>query len=81
MRTVSSFQCPLCFQTNSGPVGTHYVLCWRPRVPPQIKPAPGRWEFTGAGLDDLTLVAGSSSILLTDGCKAHFFIENGAIRF
>jgi hypothetical protein len=71
--------CPKCWQASGGPVGTHRVLCWRPRVPADISPKPGRWEFHGTGLGDLTLVAGSSSILLTAGCQAHFFIRDGAI--
>jgi len=75
------FLCPTCFETNRGPVGTHQVLCWRPRVPDGIKPGPGRWEFLGAGLENLSLRAGSSSILLDSPCKAHFFVEDGAIRF
>lgn len=69
--------CPKCFTTNSGPVGTHYILCWRPRVGQEWKPGPGRWEFLGTGIDDLELRAGSSSILLTSGCQWHGFIRNG----
>lgn len=74
------FLCPRCFKANGGSVGTHAVLCWRPRVPADVDPKPGRWEFQGTGLDDLTLVAGSSSILLLGGCGAHFFIRGGAIE-
>jgi hypothetical protein len=75
------FLCPKCFLANHGDVGTHSVMCWRPRVPADVAPKPGRWEFQGTGLHDLTLVAGSSSILLTGpGCGAHFFIRNGAIE-
>lgn len=74
------FLCPTCFVANRGPVGTHGVLCWRPRVPAGVDPGPGRWEFHGTGLDDLSLVAGSSSVLLRGGCNAHFFVEAGAIR-
>jgi hypothetical protein len=73
------FLCPKCFVENSGPVGTHSVLCWRPRVPQTEFPVPGRWEFEGTGLHDLTLVAGSSSVLLTGGCNAHFFVRQGEI--
>lgn len=73
------FLCPLCFQTNNGSIGTHSVLCWRPNVPKEINPSPGRWDFQGSGYHDLTLVAGSSSILLTSGCKAHFFVSRGEI--
>jgi hypothetical protein len=73
------FLCPTCFGCNGGPRGTHAVICWRPRVPQTTAPPPGRWEFEGTALGDLTLVAGSSSVLLTSGCKAHFFIRNGEI--
>lgn len=75
------FLCPVCFAKNGGPVGTHRIICNRPRVPLRegIYVGPGRWEFEGTGIDDLTLVAGSSSILLLGGCAAHFFIRNGAI--
>lgn len=75
------FLCPKCFAEHPDGVGVHSVLCWRPRVPADVDPKPGRWEFEGTGLDDLTLRAGSSSILLIGGCNAHFFIEAGAIRF
>src|SRR5690349_448163 len=75
------FLCPRCFQTNNGARGTHSCLCWQPHVPREISPGPGRWNLVGTSLDDLTLTAGSSSIQLNGGCNAHFFIENGAIRF
>lgn len=71
------FLCPKCFHDNGGDVGTHMVLCWSPKVPQSRPPTPGRWELTGTGLTDLTLVAGSSSIQLTGGCNAHFWIRNG----
>lgn len=74
------FLCPVCFKTNSGPIGTHSVICWQPHVPQNIGPVPGRWSFSGTGLNDLTLTAGSSSILLMGGCNAHFFITNGEIK-
>ena len=77
------FLCPKCFADNGGSVGTHSVICWDSTrgVQPEETPKPGRWEMLGTGLDDLTLRAGSSSVLLTgDGCKAHFYVENGAIR-
>jgi hypothetical protein len=44
-----------------------------------MSPTPGRWDFQGTGLQDLTLVAGSSSVLLTGGCRAHFFVRDGEI--
>jgi hypothetical protein len=76
------FLCPKCFLTNNGNIGTHSVICWRPYVPQTTTPIPGRWEFQGTGYGDLTLVAGSSSVLLTSegGCKAHFFVRNGEIQ-
>jgi hypothetical protein len=76
------FLCPKCFQTNGGKIGTHSVICWRPRVPPEVDPKPGRWEFSGGSLESLTLVAGSSSVLISaelGGCGAHFNIRDGAI--
>ena len=74
------FLCPKCFRSNSGRVGTHSIICWRPRIPQTVYPKPGRWEFLGTGISDLTLVAGSSSILLTSGCMWHGFIEGGNVR-
>lgn len=75
------FQCPTCFRANGGPVGTHYVMCWQPHVPQTEPPTPGRWSFQGSSLENLTLVAGSSSVFITEGCKAHFFVRNGEIVF
>lgn len=75
------FLCPKCFAANGGRAGTHGVICWRPRVPQTVHPIPGRWEFVGSGFEDLSLVAGSSSVLLTGpGCQAHFFVRNGTIE-
>lgn len=75
------FLCPKCFEKNGGAIGTHSVICWRPHVPQTIHPTPGRWNFLGQGYDDLTLQAGSSSILLSGpGCGAHFFIQNGEVQ-
>lgn len=73
------FLCPKCYVVNGGAIGTHSVICWRPRVPQDTSPTPGRWEFEGTGYGDLTLVAGSSSVLLRSGCMAHFFVRAGAI--
>lgn len=73
------FLCPKCFAANGGNVGTHSCICWRPCVPQTEDPKPGRWEFEGSGLSDLTLVAGSSSVLLQGGCDAHFFVRAGEI--
>lgn len=76
------FVCPKCYSANDMKrPGVHSVVCWKPRVPQTVKPGPGRWDFKGTGMHDLTLVAGSSSIHLTGpGCGAHFFIENGFVR-
>ena len=74
------FLCPVCFEKNGGPVGTHSVVCWRPHVSQDHTPIPGRWQFEGSGIHDLTLVAGSSSVLLTGGCNAHFYVRNGQIE-
>lgn len=74
------FLCPVCFKKNNGEKGTHYAICWRPHVPFTFKPVPGRWEFSGTGYEDLTLINGSSSILFQGGCGAHFFIKNGEIK-
>jgi hypothetical protein len=73
------FLCPVCFTANKGNIGTHSIICWRPHIPQSVTPGPGRWQFVGTGYGDLTLQAGSSSILLTGGCNAHFFIRNGEI--
>ncbi len=74
------YLCPKCFVANGGRVGTHRVVCWRPHVPQSILPTPGRWDFLGTGINDLELKAGSSSVLLTSGCRAHFFVKGGAIQ-
>lgn len=75
-----TFLCPKCFAAKSGPYGVHSIICWRPRVPQTFYPTPGRWEFQGTGFADLSLVAASSSVSLTTGCRAHFFVERGEIR-
>jgi hypothetical protein len=74
------FLCPVCFEKNNGAVGTHSIICWQPHVPQTRSPKPGRWNFIGTGYNDLTLQAGSSSILLKGDCGAHFFIKNGEIQ-
>lgn len=71
--------CPKCRSEQSSAAGVHGVICWRPHVPQTIGPKPGRWEFKGTGYADLSLVAGSSSIQLSGGCNAHFFITDGVI--
>jgi len=74
------FLCPKCFAANAGSVGTHPIICWVPGVPQTVSPKPGRWNLVGTGLHDLSLVAGSSSVRLTDGCKWHGFVQNGIVR-
>lgn len=80
------FLCPVCFETNNGPVGTHGVICWsRSRgIPDGVQPGPGRWLLVGTGLADLTLNGdgGSRSVALTGdgGCKAHFHVTNGEVH-
>jgi len=76
-----TFLCPKCFLKNGGARGTHSITCWQPHVPQTTYPIPGRWNFIGTGYNDLTLKNGSSSIALTTGCKAHFYIQNGEITF
>ena len=77
--------CPTCFQKNNGPVGTHSLMLWQPRVPQDITPGPGRWVFLGTGYGDLTLdntsIGQTSSILVNGGCNTHFHIRNGAVEF
>ena len=74
------FLCPVCFKANNGPVGTHAIICWAPHVPQTTNPTPGRWNLNGTGYGDLTLTAGSSSILLrTAPGAAHFHVTNGEI--
>jgi hypothetical protein len=74
------FVCPKCLHEKGTRPGVHSVICWEPNVPQTTSPIPGRWEMQGTGFEDLTLVAGSSSIFLTGpGCGAHFWIRNGEI--
>lgn len=75
------FACPKCYvAADCSLVGVHQVLCWSPDVPlPPAgpPPAPGRWRLVGTGIADLSLVNGSSSVLLTSGCRWHGFVKNG----
>lgn len=70
------FRCPKCWKGKD----THHVICWNPSIPPDVGPKPGRWTLVGTGIEDLTLVAGSSSIQLLGGCCWHGFIEKGEVR-
>lgn len=72
------FLCPKCYAENGGPMGTHLVICWFTGVPLDIDPKPGRWNPSGAGLDDLTFVEpGSTSVLLQGGCGWHGHVRSG----
>lgn len=76
------FLCPTCFKNNSGPVGTHSIICWKPHVPQTFSPTPGRWGMRGTGLGDLTLFGSnsSSSVYLTGpGCGSHFHVTDGNV--
>jgi hypothetical protein len=75
------FVCPKCFAANGFKrPGVHSIICWAPSVPQTTSPTPGRWSLLGTGFADLTLVAGSDSVLLTgEGCAAHFYVRDGAI--
>lgn len=74
------FICPVCF-LNGGRIGAHQIMCWAPHVPQTLAPTPGRWHLRGEDLATLSLVGvKSSSVLLTGGCRAHFFVENGLVR-
>ncbi|RJP17199.1 MAG: hypothetical protein C4529_14990 [Deltaproteobacteria bacterium] len=74
------FLCPKCLsRSERGKVGVHWCICWGPSVPQTTQPTPGRWGLVGTGYQDLSLIAGSSSVLLQGGCHAHFFIRDGEI--
>lgn len=78
------FLCPVCWKTNSGPVGTHMIVCWSSSrgVAPDVLPGPGRWTLEGTGYADLTLgcePGKSRSVLITSGCMAHFFVTGGEV--
>ena len=77
------FSCPECIRLK-GPSGggVHSIICWRPVVPidPERYTGPGRWEIQATCWEDFTLVAGSSSVLLSSSpCHAHFLVQNGDV--
>lgn len=75
------FVCPKCLEANGGDRrGVHSIICWEPNVPLTRSPGPGRWSLVGTSLDDLSLVAGSSSIWLTSGCCWHGYVQRGEVR-
>lgn len=79
-----TFLCPLCFERNGGPVGTHGIridfvggkvtdeYCIHDSTG-----QPVRWSASGTSYDDLTL---APSIQVNSGCRWHGFIENGGVR-
>jgi hypothetical protein len=76
--------CPKCLFNNKGErAGVHSIICWDPKVAPDVDPGPGRWRLEGTGMSDLTLgpqePGGLSSVLLDSGCRAHFHVRNGAV--
>jgi len=77
------FLCPLCFQANGGPVGTHGVLLPFSNAPAgayPMKNAAGmepRWSASGTSLDDL--VCTPSIQLLGGGCAWHGFIGSNGV--
>ena len=77
------FLCPKCFRKNRGSAGTHAIICWVPKVPQTTTPRPGRWNLVGSGYGDLTLVNGSSSVLVRGepGQPDHWhgFVRNGEV--
>ena len=75
------FLCPKCFRENSGPIGTHMVICWFVgRVTDDVTPKPGRWNPVGTDIDNLTFVGpGATSVHIQGGCGAHFHVTNGTI--
>ena len=84
------FVCPECTRRLGTTVGAHGITCYsssRGVGPDRSDLAgPGRWTLLGTGYTDLTLgpePGRSNSVLLTSegGCKAHFFVEQGDIRF
>lgn len=74
------FTCPQCASkvpdTDDGKRSGHVVLCWFVgKVPPEAAPGPGRWTFTGTGIEDLTL---SPSVFLNGaGCGWHGWVKDG----
>jgi len=78
------FLCPLCFDTNKGSIGTHWVgVGFADRAPPgtfsQNKEGKdSRWSVSGTGLDDLVLTP-SIQLDTEHGCKWHGFVGSSGI--
>jgi len=59
------FLCPKCFAESGGPVGVHQVICWGSSVLNNSAiNGPGRWDMTGHGPGDMTLVGAGKSGLV-----------------
>ena len=78
------FLCPLCFEKNKGPVGTHAVeVSFANRGVLEHQGShnkegkPVRWNVSGTDFANLSL---TPSVLLQGGCNWHGFVTNGEIR-
>ena len=71
-----AFLCPKCLVENKGKTGTHSIYVWRTGVPQTISPSPGRWEWSGAGFESVTL---NGSVRVVGGCASHFNVISGQI--
>lgn len=84
-----NFLCPLCFEKNGGPAGTHKVMVTLAgrEVPEEAGSRdstgkPSRWSASGTGIDDLVL---TPSIALDAGrpegagCHWHGFVGSSGI--
>lgn len=76
------FLCPKCYAANSGPIGTHQIICWSRTlgVPDGATPGPGRWTFAGE-LANLTIngdpPGNARSVQLNGGCAWHGHVTDG----
>lgn len=75
------FLCPLCFERNGGPMGTHSIaVTFEGRGAADNQGSTGtdgkptRWSVEGLGFDDLTL---KPSIQVVGGCGWHGFVKDG----
>lgn len=68
------FLCPKCFAANGECVGMHSVICWRPRVPPDVDPKPGRY-----GADGLHMITGRTVRTATNGSRHVVVARRGEI--
>lgn len=69
------FLCPACYWSNSGHKDrVHAMVVW-------LLPRPRCWGFEGTDYRDLSIKAGSVSVTIISGCKAHFDIKRGKVDF